>query len=277
VHVTLDFVSDLWPIEVDPGELELVVLNLAVNARDAMPEGGTITICARNAPSAHGDFVRLSVVDPGTGMPESVKTRVFEPFFTTKEVGRGSGLGLAQVHGFATQSGGRVEIDSAPGLGTAVTLVLPRSSGAPAVAERHLLDLAGPDAYAGTSGSVLVVEDDDEVAALVVEMLGQLGYQPTRVASAKAALGALADGRPIDLVLSDIMMPGGMNGLELAREVRQRRPRLPLLLTTGYAEAAKREADAAGIPLLPKPYVLHELATALEDARNGRTTASPPQ
>jgi CheY-like chemotaxis protein len=114
---------------------------------------------------------------------------------------------------------------------------------------------------------VLVVEDDDEVAALVIEMLGQLGYLPTRVASAKAALGALADGRPIDLVLSDIMMPGGMNGLELAREFRQRRPRLPVLLTTGYAEAAKREADAAGIPVLPKPYVLHELATALEQAR----------
>lgn len=272
VHVDLDLAEDLWPVEVDPGELELVVLNLAVNARDAMPEGGSITIRARNAPASgrrRGDFVRLSVIDPGTGMPESVKARVFEPFYTTKEVGRGSGLGLAQVHGFATQSGGDVEIDSAPGRGTTVTLILPRSSGAPAATERHLIDVDRPATANGASGRVLLVEDDDEVAALVADMLTQLGYHPTRVSSATAALGALADGRPVDVVFSDIMMPGGMNGLDLAREVRRRRPRLPLVLTSGYSEATRQEAAAEGIPVLPKPYVLHELAAALRHAQNG--------
>jgi signal transduction histidine kinase/CheY-like chemotaxis protein len=274
IHVDLAFPKDLWPVEVDPGELELVVLNLAVNARDAMPEGGTITLQAKNAASSDGDFVRLSVIDPGTGMPESIKNRVFEPFFTTKEIGRGSGLGLAQVHGFATQSGGRVEIESAPGLGTTVSLLLPRSSGSPAITERHLLDFTSDD-EAKTAGSVLVVEDDDEVAALVNEMLGQLGYKPTWVASAKAALGALADGRPIDIVFSDIMMPGGMNGLDLARELRDRRPNLPLVLTSGYADAARREAAAAGIALLPKPYTLRDLAAALDDAIADRALQAP--
>jgi signal transduction histidine kinase/ActR/RegA family two-component response regulator len=269
VHVALHFADDLWPISVDPGELELVVLNLAVNARDAMPRGGLIEIRAENLRAYRdielaGDYVRLSVTDEGTGMSDEVKAHVFEPFYTTKEVGRGSGLGLAQVHGFAKQSGGAVKIESELGHGTTVSLLLPRSSKPPLRAERPLVDLHVQTRTSPELGSVLLVEDDDEVAALVTEMLKQLGYQVLRAASAVAALGALSDGRAIDLVLSDIMMPGDMNGIELAREIRNRRRSLPVLLTSGYAEAAKDAAATEGIPVLPKPYRIDELAAALD-------------
>jgi CheY-like chemotaxis protein len=257
--------DDLWPVAIDPGELELVILNLAVNARDAMPKGGTIEIRAENAPGyvdakLAGDFVRLSVIDQGSGMSDEVKAHVFEPFYTTKDIGRGSGLGLAQVHGFASQSGGAVEIDSELGRGTTVTLLLPRSHETPARVER---DRPVRQRRPAPRGSVLVVEDDDEVAALVTEMMEQLGYRVTRAASAAAALGALSNGRPVDLVFSDIMMPGGMNGVELAREIRRRRTNLPVLLTSGYADAAKEGADEEGVRVLPKPYRLDELAAAL--------------
>ena len=268
VHVALTFEEGLWPVEVDPGELELVVLNLAVNARDAMPNGGTIEIRAQNAPrrgegAGEGDFVRLSVIDDGVGMSDEVKAHAYEPFYTTKEIGRGSGLGLAQVHGFALQSGGSVEIDSEVGRGTVVSLLLPRSL-TPAVARvRRLNDLHVDSRRPSGAGSVLLVEDDDEVAALVTEMLEQLGYEVTRAASAVAALGALSNERPIDLVLSDVMMPGGMNGVDLVREIRNRRRDLPVLLTSGYAEAAKESAAAEGVRVLPKPYRLDELAAAL--------------
>jgi signal transduction histidine kinase/CheY-like chemotaxis protein len=279
VHVRLEFAPDLWPIEVDPGELELVLLNLAVNARDAMPEGGTILVRAENVPASPGsagDFVRLSVVDTGTGMPPEVRARVFEPFFTTKDIGKGSGLGLAQVHGFATQSGGTVEIESEAGQGTSVMLLLPRSERTPAADRHHLIDLHLDRPTTGSVGCVLLVEDDDEVAALVAEMLGQLGYEVVRVASARAALGALANGRAVDIVVSDIMMPGGMNGVDLAREVRRRRGELPILLTSGYAEAARRDADAEGVRILPKPYLLTELAAAIQVAIDQNTKGSQP-
>jgi CheY-like chemotaxis protein/anti-sigma regulatory factor (Ser/Thr protein kinase) len=271
IHVDVDFPYDLWPTEVDPGELELVVLNLAVNARDAMPKGGTITVRAENAPGVadgelHGDYVRLSIEDTGTGMPPEVKERVFEPFFTTKEVGRGSGLGLAQVYGFAKQSGGTVRIDTEVGRGTTIILFLPRSQKAPGPDRRSLVDLHVERKRVDRAGYVLLVEDDDEVAALVEEMLDQLGYEVTRAASATAALGALANGRRVDIVFSDIMMPGGMDGVELAREVRRRRGGLPVLLTSGYAEAARREADAEGVKILPKPYRIDDLAAALVQA-----------
>ncbi|UKE71513.1 response regulator [Xanthomonas graminis] len=283
VHVDFDFAEDLWPIEVDPGELELVVLNLAVNARDAMPSGGTIVVRAQNLPGlgkTDPDFIRLSIVDTGTGMAPEVKARVFEPFYTTKDIGKGSGLGLAQVHGFVQQSGGAIHIDSDLGQGTAIHLLLPRSFRAPALDERHLLDLQVARRAPGEAGYVLLVEDDDEVAALVGEMLRQLGYQVTRVASAAAALGALANERVVDIVFSDIMMPGGMNGLELVHEIRMRRQELPILLTSGYAEAAKSAAEAEGVQILPKPYRLDELAAALQQVRanpgaHGKPEAAP--
>jgi signal transduction histidine kinase/ActR/RegA family two-component response regulator len=271
VHVEFDFPDSLWPVDVDPGELELVILNLAVNARDAMPNGGTIVVRGENLPDLSGaeimgDYVRLSVIDTGVGIGPELLPRVFEPFFTTKDVGKGSGLGLAQVHGFATQSRGTVRIKSAVGEGTSIELYLPRSRKVPSKA-RHLIDLNRVRPKKANHGRILLVEDDDEVAALVSEMLSQLGYEVTRAASASAALGALADGRPIDLVFSDIMMPGGMNGVELAREIKRRRSDMPVLLTSGYAEAAVKEAEREGVQILPKPYHIDELAAALGAAK----------
>lgn len=284
VHVEFDFPETLWPVEVDPGELELVILNLAVNARDAMPNGGTIVVCGENLPDLNdgqiaGDYVCLSVIDTGVGMGPDILSRVFEPFFTTKDIGKGSGLGLAQVHGFATQSRGTVRIKSEVGQGTSIELYLPRSFNVPSK-ERHLIDLNRVRPKKDNYGRVLLVEDDDEVAALVSEMLGQLGYDVTRAASGAAALGALADGRSVDLIFSDIMMPGGMNGIELAREIRRRRSDIPVLLTSGYSEAAVNDAEAAGIQILAKPYQIEELAAALNAAKSSfqpgaRSTAGP--
>ncbi len=270
IQIQTSFAERLWPVEVDAGELELVILNLALNSRDAMPNGGTIQISARNCPALAdhdlaGDFVRLDIVDSGVGMTPDVLGHAFEPFFTTKEVGSGSGLGLAQAHGFAKASGGAVRIASTPGRGTLVSLFLPRSLKTPAYSP-ELMPHAVDDSPAGTA-QVLVVEDDDEVAALTVEMINQLGYDTTRVASAEAALGALADRRSVDIVFSDVMMPGRMNGVELAQEIRRRRPNLPVLLTSGYAEAACRKAGAQKIKIIAKPYRIDELRDALAAVR----------
>jgi len=270
IHIRTEFAEPLWNVEVDPGELELVILNLAVNARDAMPNGGTIEIAAKNAaaPADHdlaGEFVRLDIADSGIGMTPDVLAHAFEPFFTTKEVGSGSGLGLAQAHGFAKASGGAVRIASTPGRGTLVSLFLPRTLKSPAYVP-ELLPHAHDD-RPGAGAQVLVVEDDDEVAALTVEMINQLGYDTTRVASAEAALGALADRRCVDIVFSDVMMPGRMNGVELAQEIRRRRPNLPVLLTSGYAESARRKAGGQQVKIIPKPYRIDELRDALAAVR----------
>ena len=192
VQVELDFAPDLWPVQVDPAELEFVILNLCVNARDAMPSGGVITITARNQAQVrqlnlNGDFVALSVIDPGTGMSPEVLAHVFEPFYTTKEIGKGSGLGLPQVHGFAQQSRGGVKIDTAVGRGTTVTLLLPRTEKAPTNVA-PAMDLDSSQRRRALMGSILLVEDDNEVEALVTEMLRELGYRITRAASAQAAL-----------------------------------------------------------------------------------------
>lgn len=276
VKVRVRFTPDLWPVEVDPGELELVILNLAVNARDAMPDGGSILIEASNAPGEvvlgiTGDFVRLSVTDSGTGIPEEVRTRVFDPFFTTKEIGKGSGLGLAQVYGFARQSGGTVWIESECGRGTSVIMMLPRSARTPDLPIGHFVDDTAADASVGT---VLLVDDDEEVASLVGEMLEHLGYRVTHAASATDALGALANACKVDIVFSDVMMPGGMNGVELAREIRTRALGVPVLLTSGYAEAAQKSAAAEGVHVLAKPYRLEELATALREAIEGASAVT---
>ncbi len=272
LRVAFDFQEALWPVEVDPGQLELAVLNLVVNARDAMPNGGTILVRAENLASIAdhelgGDYVRLSVIDTGTGMSAEVQTRVFEPYFTTKEVGKGSGLGLAQVYGFARQSRGTARIDSELGRGTTIALYLPRCGKAPSGVVHRPDRLRTDRQQRHDAGRILLVEDDSAVAALTSEMLGRLGYEVTHAASAAAALGALTAEEPVDVVLSDIMMPGGMNGVELAREIRRRRADLPVLLTSGHAGAAAHADRAEGIPLLPKPYGLDELDAALESAR----------
>jgi PAS domain S-box-containing protein len=277
VEVKTELADDLWPIKVDPAEWELVVLNLCVNARDAMPDGGVITIGARNALPVRqgelaGDFVVVSVCDTGTGMSADVLTHIFEPFFTTKEIGKGSGLGLPQVYGFTQQSGGTITVTSVVGEGTTVTMLLPRTAGSPAELAPRRPD--NPARHNGRFGSILLVEDNDEVAMLVTEMLRELGYRVTRAASAQGALGALADEREIDLVLSDIMMPGTMNGMELAREVRRRRPGAPILLTTGYAGAAVQDTEVGDIEILCKPYAIEDLDAALRVALGDRATES---
>jgi CheY-like chemotaxis protein len=273
VEVKTELADDLWPIKVDAAEWELVVLNLCVNARDAMPDGGVITIGARNALQIRqgelaGDYVVVSVCDTGMGMSADVLTHIFEPFFTTKEIGKGSGLGLPQVYGFTQQSGGAITVASVVGKGTTVTMLLPRTAGPAAEpAPRRADNIAR---HNGRLGSILLVEDNDEVAMLVTEMLRELGYRVTRAASAQGALGALADEREIDLVFSDIMMPGTMNGMELAREVRRRRPSAPILLTTGYAGAAVWDAEAEDIEILCKPYAIEALDAALRVALGDR-------
>jgi CheY-like chemotaxis protein len=232
-----------------------------------MPCGGTITVTAENLQEAGEtgltDLVKLSIADAGLGMPPDVSARAFEPFFTTKDVGKGSGLGLPQVYGFAQQSRGRVTIQSEVGAGTIITLLLPRTlqqPPAPTTAETS----SGVDvrSNAARRGHVLLVEDDEEVAALTKEMLSSLGFTAIHVAAPVAALGALANGRSVDIVLSDIMMPGGVSGLELAREIRRRQPNLPIVLTTGYAEAAAG-MNVENCKLLLKPYSVEALADAL--------------
>ena len=268
IHVKMQFAADLWPVEVDTGELELAMLNLCLNARDAMAAGGTITITGENAQGAGekglmSDLVKLSILDTGCGMPPEVLARAFEPFFTTKDVGTGSGLGLPQVYGFAQQSGGRLTINSEVGVGTNVALLLPRSSQqlvAPKTVDRSSASSVESDGV--RRGDVLLVEDDNEVGALTREMLSSLGFSVIHVASPAAALGALANARPVDIVLSDIMMPGGVSGLELAREIKRRQPNLPIVLTTGYAEAAAGMTGGE-FQLLLKPYSVEELADAL--------------
>jgi PAS domain S-box-containing protein len=265
VGVEMTFGAGLWPVQIDAGEFELAMLNLCVNARDAMAGGGTITISAKNLTEAgadglHTDFVKLCVADTGSGMPPEVLARVFEPFFTTKDVGKGSGLGLPQVYGFVQQSGGRLTLDSEVGAGTVVTMLLPRSARLP-VAPVDAPGASHARCDGAARGQVLLVEDDAEVAALTREMLSYLGFSVIQAASPDAALGALADGRSVDVVLSDIMMPGGVSGLDLAREIRRRQPNLRIVLTTGYAEAAaSMDSD---FQLLLKPYTLEAVAKAL--------------
>jgi signal transduction histidine kinase/ActR/RegA family two-component response regulator len=285
VAVEMSFDGDLWPVDVDPGELELAIINICVNARDAMPGGGTIRISARNGGNlltpVFEDSVTLSISDSGAGMAKEVVARVFEPFFTTKEVGRGSGLGLAQVYGFVTQSNGQVAIDSTVGRGTTVSLTFPRSE-----AEVTPVAVAGWEAApvprrgaqrAGTRGRVLLVEDDLTVAALTTEMLSSVGYSVLHAKSAPAALEAVAADRKMDIVFSDVMMPGGMSGVDLAREVRRKRPDLPVVLTTGYIEVA-RTAMSEGLEVLVKPYQLEALARILDAhvaARHAGRRAGP--
>jgi signal transduction histidine kinase len=266
IVVDVDIASDLWPIMADPTQLELALLNLAVNARDAMPSGGRLTIAARNTRKPDGggpphQMVEIEVKDTGEGIPAEIVERVFDPFFTTKPVGKGTGLGLSQVHGFATQSGGEISVQSEAGRGTRFILSLPRADAAPRPADVTKLDnsqLSLPNLK-----SVLLVEDNDPVAELVTQMLEALGLQVQRVATAAEALSRLdGEGGP-DVVFSDIVMPGGMSGIELARELRRRFPDLPVLLATGYSDAARSLDPKEGLKLIEKPYRLDTLKEAL--------------
>jgi len=264
--------AGLWPVEVDPSQLEVAVLNIAVNARDAMPDGGVITIAVRNRPGLTvegkaGDFVELSVSDTGEGMSAETAQRVFEPFFTTKAVGKGTGLGLSQVYGFCRASGGAARIESKPGEGATVSLLFPAS----AKPLDRPAEAAAEPAEALPPGVVLLVEDDDSVAAAVSAMLEELGYRVIRAADAPSALAILDRGsEPIDLMFSDMVMPGPMDGAALAETVLQRRPDLPVVLTTGFSDAAD-SAARKGLRLLAKPYRIEMLAAELAAARIAKT------
>ena len=258
IEVVTEISDQLWPVDADAGALELALLNLAFNARDAMPTGGTLKISAHNQvlegrpEGLRGEHVVLTVSDTGAGMPREVMERVFEPFFTTKSFGEGTGLGLSQVFGFMRQIGGAAVVDSELGKGATFTLYLPAShshSGRPRVGSKAL-------------GRVLIVEDDTFVAELAADMLAELGFESNVTHSAKEALERLAAGDRPQLVFSDVVMPGGITGIELARKLRDRFPELPILLTTGYSEQV---SETGGFPVLQKPYELKSLAAAVSD------------
>jgi two-component system NtrC family sensor kinase len=269
IEIKVDVPDGVCAIRVDPGEFELAILNLAVNAKDAMPTGGTLSIRAKpvalkgeaSAEGLTGDFVAIRVADSGQGIPPNVLARVFEPFFTTKEVGKGTGLGLSQVYGFAKQSGGTATISSAEGRGTAITIYLPRSHEAPQTSSPR----SQTQAPAEPAGTVLLVEDNDDVAEVGAGYFRQLGYRVRSVAHAQAALAALRLDGDVDLVFSDILMPGGMNGLDLAREIGMRFPDIPVLLTTGYSASAQ-DAVRQGVVVLQKPYDLEGLRRNIREA-----------
>ena len=262
-----------WPVRVDKSELELALVNLAVNARDAMPEGGRIVIAAENvhfdaadAPQGvAGDFVALSVTDTGSGIPPDLLSRVVEPFFTTKGPDKGTGLGLSQVYGFARRSDGTVSIDSEVGRGTTVTVYLPRSHAAIAV------PLPQDDAQyvALDRQTILVVEDNPDVRHVAVSLLEQLGYRTVEVETASAALDILAAGKNVDLVFSDVVLPGQTDGLALARTVTTRYPDIPVVLTTGYTKVFDTGPE---FPVLRKPYQISALGRVIHDALD----PSPP-
>ena len=243
---------------VDPTQLETALLNLAVNARDAMPSGGNLKIATSRQKSAAGDCVVIAVCDDGVGMSPDVRERVFEPFFTTKEVGKGSGLGLSQVYGFVRQSDGEVRLETSPGKGTSFQLRLPASEAPVEKIRNH----ETPREVIGGSEHVLLVEDDPTVLALTLDMLTGLGYRVTTATNAAEGLKAMGADTSIDLLFSDVVMPGGMSGVELARAARQLRPGLPVLLTSGFmGEGAVLET--AEFPLLDKPYETAQLAAKL--------------
>jgi signal transduction histidine kinase len=264
----------LAPAQIDPAQLETALLNLVINSRDAMTGGGRITIetrnvtldrqyAASNPEVTSGSYVMVAVSDCGAGMTPAVLARAFDPFFTTKEVGKGSGLGLSQVYGFAKTAGGHVKIDSELGVGTTVKLYLPKSS------DRPIMPEAGTESAslrpASGHETILVVEDDEDVLAVAAESLRELGYQVVTALNAAQALEILRGNQPVELLFSDVIMPGGMNGAQLAVEARRIRPELKVLLTSGYTAAAL--SFEHGLPdnlnVVSKPYRREELARKL--------------
>ena len=274
VAIAIDAPDDVWTIEADPHQLENAILNLAVNARDALPQGGSLTIEARNrqiasaqGDEAHvgpGDYVAIAVIDNGIGMDSDTLAKVFDPFFTTKEVGKGTGLGLSMVYGFAKQSGGSVLIESSPGVGTTVTLLLKRSAD-DAIAAVELPQEREP--FGSSSETILVVEDDDDVRAYTVATLRELGYRVVEAHDGNSALALLdKQEKPVSLLITDVVMPK-MSGSELAAAARARQPGLRILYTSGYPrDAIMRDGRLdAGVDLLAKPFTLRTLAARVRE------------
>ena len=274
VSVDIRLAPDLWKVEADANQLENALLNLAVNARDAMSPGGTLTITTANGiigeadaeeDAAPGHYVSLAVCDTGSGMSEETMSRVFEPFFTTKEVGKGTGLGLSMVYGFVKQSGGHLRIESSLGRGTTVTLYMPKFTGALLLQEPLVFTQT---ATARTGEAILVVEDDPDVRAHSCDVLGELGYAVTAVADGPAAIAALDSAIRIDLVFTDVVLTGSMNGRDVAMHAHSVRPQTPVLFTSGYArEAITNNARLEeGVALLPKPFTYADLASGVRNA-----------
>ena len=266
-------VRDCWPVTIDPSQLESALLNLGLNARDALPDGGMITISAENViveeaskPDPEidaGSYVRVSVSDDGLGMSEEIRRHVFEPFFTTKETGKGSGLGLSMVYGFVTQSRGHILIDSRPQRGTKVSLYLPRTEATPVADDRATLQVVNPARM--VSARILVVEDNEDVREVPVTLLSREGYDVVSAYDAWSALETLQEQGPFDLVFSDVVLPGGMTGAGLAEAISQRYPDTRILLTSGYAALENLSLDdlPEKYDLLPKPWEAVELLDAV--------------
>lgn len=275
-----EYEPDLWNARIDPTQAEMAILNIIINARDAMPDGGRITIRTSNVEIEQGDeanyegilpgqYVRVSITDTGTGMPESIVKRVMDPFFTTKEEGKGTGLGLSMVYGFAKQSGGIAKIYSEEGVGTTVSLYFPASGDMEkfkSEGKNRALDQGGDE-------RILVVDDRADVAELARAMLEDAGYTVETAVNGDDALKKLSEGEPFDLLFSDVIMPGGLNGVSLARKARMSQPKLKVLLTTGYAEASIERTDISGsaFDIITKPYTRMELIRKLRLVLDGPT------
>jgi PAS domain S-box-containing protein len=283
-NIAIDIEADPeagW-IVADANQLESALLNLAINARDAMPDGGSLTIStatrrideieARSLPGLKpGAFVAIGVSDTGVGMPPEIVARAFEPFFTTKPIGQGTGLGLSMIYGFAQQSGGQVEIDSRVGEGTTIRLLLPATDNGDQDQSRESLAVE-----AGQGQTVLVVEDDDSVRLLICEVLADLSYEAVEASNADAAIPIIASPRAIDLLISDVGLPG-MNGRQLAEVARQHRPELPVIFVTGYAQNATAKAEFLGsnMAMIGKPFAVEVLAEKISDMISKEKLAAP--
>ncbi len=273
ITIALEPAAECCPVRIDPGQFESALINLVVNARDAMPDGGTLRIVTCPLKVGHGglrdaldlpagSYVSIAVRDTGAGMDALTMTKAFEPFFTTKEIGKGTGLGLSQVYGFAKQAGGHVKIESAVGIGTCVEILLPRSDEEP-VKDRQRNGLIAPKRSVRME-TILVVEDEPSLRAMAMESLRDLGYRTLEAADAAQALAHLASETVLDLMFSDIVMPGGMDGLALMREARRLRPGLAVILTSGYVDTSDGSMIPADVPLLRKPYGPEDLAAEVE-------------
>jgi signal transduction histidine kinase len=276
IVIDLQFGAEVWPVMVDVAQLEAAIANLATNARDAMPDGGQLTIVTRNTrldedyaqrydEVAAGDYVLIEVSDSGSGMAPEVLQHIFEPFFTTKEPGRGTGLGLSMVFGFMKQSGGHISAYSEVGEGTTFRLYLPPVPDAVAATEPMVLAPPEP----GQNEMILAVEDSTGLRQILVRQLTTAGYRVLEAGDARVALETIASGTDIDLLLTDIVMPGGMNGHELARLAMLRRPDLKTLLTTGFSEVTNGHGGSGARNILRKPYRKDELLRYVREALDG--------
>lgn len=273
IEISVQVAPDVWPVKLDTNELDLALVNLALNAHDAMPSGGELRLRAGNATSddrdgltdlAPGDYVLLTISDDGIGLEPAMVEHAFEPFFTTKGVGQGSGLGLSQVHGFATQAGGAARLTSTPGIGTTVSLLLPAAHDDASSARPLFLGEGLPQSIAGVT--VLLVEDDDALGDVTAALLMAHGAKVVRAGHVDAALRLLDAGIAPDVVLSDVVMPGAADGVALARQLRQQRPRLPVVLITGFSNTAVAEGEFL---VLRKPCAPSEMLAALQAAIAG--------